>query len=138
MEDEGSIVKWRKLGDDEYAKELARKLEEELDELDEEVGNDRERDILELADVAEVYELAWDLLDRDEYFELFEAAMEELEKGIDMWEIDPQELLDAKEAKIERMGGFVDKIYIETVSVDKDNSWVERYLSSPEKYPEVK
>ena len=138
MEDEGSVVKWRKLDNDEFAEELVRKLKEELDELDEEVGNDRERDIKELADVAEVYEIAWDILDRDENYEIFEAAMVELEKGIDMWEIDPQELLDAKEAKIERMGGFVNKIYIETVSVEDLNPWIKRYLESPDKYPEVK
>ncbi len=99
-ENEGSVVVWRILDDDEYAVELAKKLEEDLDELEDGVGQDRERDLRELADVAEIYETAWEVLDRDEHYELFEAAMTELEKGIDMWEIDPDELLEAKAANL--------------------------------------
>ena len=137
MEAEGSTVKWRTLSDTEFAEELARKLEEELDELDEEVGKNRDRDLEELADVAEVYEIAFELLDQDEHYELLESAMEELEKGIDMWEIDPAELLAAKQAKIARMGAFKARHYVETVSVEDDSPWLERYLASPNKYPEV-
>ena len=137
MEDEGSIVVWHMLDDVEFNQEIARKLEEELDELDEQVGQDRERDLKELADVAEVYEIAFELLNQDEYYDLLESAMNELEKGIDIWEIDPQELLDAKAAKIERMGAFMTRTYIETVSVDDTNPWLKRYLESPDKYPEV-
>ena len=137
METEGSRVVWRRLDDAEFATELAKKLEEELDELDEEVGQNRERDLKELADVAEVYEVAFEVLDQDEHYELLESAMEELVSGKDMWEIDPEELLAAKAAKIERMGAFTNRTYIETVSVDESNPWLKRYLESPEKYLEV-
>ncbi len=137
MEAEGSIVKWRVLNDDEYALEIAKKLEEELDELEQQVGKDRDRDLKELADVAEIYELAFEILDKDEHYDLLESAMQELEKGIDMWEIEPAELLAAKAAKIAKMGAFKKRHYIETVSVDESNPWMQRYLDSPDKYPEV-
>jgi len=138
MEKDGSIAVWRKLNDEEFAVELAKKLEEELDELDEEVGQNRERDLRELADVAEIYEVAFDVLDQDEQYDLLEAAMEELEKALDMWEIDPDELLKAKAEKIDKFGAFKNRIYIETVQVKENNPWVQRYLKNPEKYPEVK
>lgn len=138
MEESGSVVKWRKLDDEEFTEEIAKKLEEELDELEEGVGKDRARDIAELADVAEVYEVAYQLLDQDEHYELLESAMEELENGIDMWEIDPDELLAAKAAKIERMGGFAGRLFIEQVSVKEDDKWIDHYLKNPDKYPEVK
>lgn len=138
MQAEGSKIVWRTLTDAEFEEKLAKKLEEELDELDENVGKDKERDVRELADVAEVYELAYDLLDQDEHYDLLESAMEELEKGIDMWEIDPDELLKAKAEKLKKYGGFKKRIFIEQVSVEEDNPWMQRYLKSPEKYPEVK
>jgi predicted house-cleaning noncanonical NTP pyrophosphatase (MazG superfamily) len=138
MEDNGDKVVWRTLDDEEFAAELAKKLEEELDELDGEVGKDRERDLKELADLAEVYETAFEVLDQDEHYDLLESAMEELEKGLDMWEIDPDELLKAKEEKIEKFGAFKKRTYIEKVSVEEDNPWMQRYLKSPKKYPEVK
>lgn len=137
MKNEGSVVIWRKLDDDEFAKELARKLEEELEDLDAQVGKDRLHDLKELADVAEVYEAAYEVLDQDKHFDLLESAMAELEKGIDMWEIYPEELLAAKIEKIDRMGAFKDRFYIETVSVEDDNPWLKRYIESPDKYPEV-
>lgn len=138
MQAEGSVVVWRKLTDTEYNEELMRKLVEELDELKDGVGKDRERDLNELADVAEVYETAWDIVDKDEYYDIFDTAMTELERGIDMWEFDPAELLAAKVAKVARMGAFKDRIYIETVSVDDDNKWLKTYLATPKKYPEIK
>lgn len=138
MEEDGTIAVWRKLNDDEFAVEVAKKLEEELDELDENVGQNRDRDLKELADVAEVYELAYKILDHDEHYDILEAAMEELEKGIDMWEIDPDELLEAKAKKIDKFGAYKNRIYIEAVKVKEDNPWMQRYLASPDKYPEVK
>jgi predicted house-cleaning noncanonical NTP pyrophosphatase (MazG superfamily) len=137
MEAEGSVVDCYTLSNEEFAVEVAKKLEEELDELDEEVGKSRGRDLKELADVAEIYGIAFDILDHDECYDVLESAMDELEKGINMWDIEPDELLEAKEAKIEQFGGFVNRIYIRTVSVEADNRWMERYLASPNKYPEV-
>lgn len=137
MEEDGTIAVWRKLNDDEFAVEVAKKLEEELDELDEEVGQNRDRDLKELADVAEMYELAYKILDHDEHYDILEATMEELEKGIDMWEIDPDELLKAKAEKIQKYGAYINRIYIETVQVDEANPWMQRYLANPDKYPEV-
>ena len=138
MEKEGSVVTWRTLDESEYAEELAKKLEEELDELDQEVGQDRLRDLKELADVAEVYETAWEVLDRDDHYELFESATEELEKAIDMWEIDPSELLEAKALKVQKAGSYVGRIFIEKVSVEPGNPWLEHYLTQPDKYPEIR
>ena len=132
MEEAGGTVKWRKLDADEYTEELAAKLEEELDELDEEVGKDRTRDLSALASVAEVYEEAWEVLDREEYYELFEDAMEELEKGIDMWEIDPDELLLTKTAKNQEQGGFKNRVYVQTVSLDESSPLFEKYSKNPE------
>ena len=137
MEKDGCIVKWRVLDDEEFAAELAKKLEEELDELEGGVGKNRERDLKELADIAEVYELAFKLLDQDEYYDLLESAMEEIEKGLDMWEIDPAEILETKAAKIDEFGAFKNRTYIETVQISEDDPWIDHYLASPDKYPEV-
>lgn len=134
---DGTISVWRRLNDEEFTVELAKKLEEELDELDEEVGQNRERDLKELADVAEIYDIAFKVLDHEEYYDILESAMEELEKGIDMWEIEPDELLKAKAEKIEKYGAYNDRVYIETVKVVENNPWMQRYLESPDKYPEV-
>jgi predicted house-cleaning noncanonical NTP pyrophosphatase (MazG superfamily) len=135
---EGSKVVWRKLNDKEYPIELAKKLQEEMDELEEAAGKDRERDLKELADVAEIYELAYELLDHDQYYQVLESAMEMLENIIDLWEIDAKELLDAKVAKIKRMGAFKGRSYLEQVSVNETNPWMQRYIASPDKYPEIK
>ncbi len=137
MEEAGDVVKWHRLEDESFGQELIKKLEEELDELDEEFGKDRERDLGELADVAEVYETAWDIVDRDEHYDILADAMDELDKGLDVWEISPDELLAAKEAKNEKVGAFALRVYIETVTVSDDSPWLERYLASPDKYPEV-
>jgi len=138
MEAEGSVVVWRKLDDDEeFAEKLAEKLEEELDELDSKVGKDRDRDLSELADVAEIYEVAFEVLDQDEHYDLLESAMDELEKGLDMWEISAEELLKAKAEKIDRFGSFADRLYVERITIDEANTWMQRYLEAPDKYPEV-
>lgn len=137
MQQGGSKVAWRKLNDQEYADELVKKLEEELDELAAGFGKDRARDLEELADVAEVYEAAWDVVDREEHYDLFADAMDELDKGIELWEVDPDELLAEKAKKAEKVGGFVGRIYIEAVTVADDDPWLQYYLKSPEKYPEV-
>lgn len=92
----------------------------------------------ELIDVAEVYETAWDIADQDEYYDDFEAAMTELERGIDTWEISAEELLAVKAAKIVRAGGFKKRTYIETVTVANDSPRLELYLANPKKYPELK
>lgn len=138
MQVEGSIVAWRTLDEQEFIVELIKKLAEELDELGEGVGKNREHDVGELIDVAEVYETAWDIADQDEYYDDFEAAMTELERGIDTWEISAEELLAVKAAKIVRAGGFKKRTYIETVTVANDSPRLELYLANPKKYPELK
>jgi|GEM_PF-310750 len=135
MEREGCEVVWRVLSDAEYAVELMKKLEEELDELDDGAGKNRETDLKELADVAEIYETAWDIIDREENYDLLESAMDELDNGLDMWEIDPDELLEAKAAKINRFGAFKKRIYIEKVSIKEDNPLDQALPRKPRKIP---
>jgi len=43
-----------------------------------------------------------------------------------------------QEAKREKAGGFSERHYIDTVQIAEDDPWVEHYLSSPDKYSEVK
>jgi len=137
MEDEGSVVVWRKLDEAEFAVELARKLEEELDESEKSAGLDRDKDLEELADVAEVYEALRNLPMDDDTYHLASAAASEIDAATDIWDIDLDELEEVRAAKNQRFGAFVNQIYVETVSVEESNPWMQRYLASPEKYPEV-
>jgi len=137
MEAGGAKAVWRRLNDEEFEAAVIKKLEEELDELDEGVGQDRARDMGELADVAEVYETALKSVDQDEHYDILEIAMDEIDKGIDMWQITPDEFLAAKQAKLDKVGGFERRIFIDTVTLPDDDPWIKTYLNSPERYPEI-
>jgi len=112
MQSSGSQPQVRTLSDPEFIKALKHKLVEESDEL---VAEIPEKAAGELADVQEII---------DELCAALSISKEQLE--------------ELQEAKREKAGGFSERHYIDTVQIAEDDPWIKHYLSSPEKYPEVK
>ena len=102
----------RTLSDLEFIEALKHKLVEESREL---VADTSEKAAGELADVQEII---------DELCAALGISKEQLE--------------ELQQAKREKAGGFLQRLYIDTVQISEDDPWVEHYLSSPDKYPEVK
>ena len=103
----------RILNDEDYIKELLKKVIEEAQELDN--VTDMEDLKEELADVQEV--------------------LDYLKKLLGMTDEDVKKY---QEKKILKNGGFNDKIYVDYVGVEEDNQWLDYYLKNPGKYPEIK
>ena len=105
MEGQGKKVKSRILDDKKFIKELKVKLAEELAELDEVDFGDREHFINELADI----QLLIDYLLKTN-------------------KISKEELDQFQKEKLEKVGGFEKKIFIEEVGLKDDDEWVEYYV----------
>jgi predicted house-cleaning noncanonical NTP pyrophosphatase (MazG superfamily) len=110
--DAGNTPHWRTLTNDEYIAELKKKIVEEANEIP---SSSREELLKELADVQEIID------------NLLEAL-----------NINKADLQAAQSKKNEKAGSFKNKQYIEDVEAQDDSEWVQYYLNSPEKYPEVK
>ena len=108
----GNTPKWKVLASDEYLSELKKKVGEEAEEIAKAEGEDI---VKELADVQE----------------LIDTILEELN-------ISKEEFAKIKEKKNEKAGAFKKKHYIEYVETTDDSEWVQYYLKSPKKYPEIK
>ncbi len=91
---------------------LCAKLHEEADEVDAALVRD---DLIE--EIADVRQILDDLC---------------REEGIS-----EQEVLDARDAKAEKKGGFQGGQYIESVTMPTEDEWVLYCRKTPEKYPEV-
>lgn len=103
--------KHRKLDDEEFYQELAKKLVEESSELLKAPTDER---LEELADV----------------YEVLQAMMSELR-------VSESDLQQAVEAKLQKRGGFEKRAYVDYIDVDDDCKWIDYYLEQPEKYPEL-
>jgi predicted house-cleaning noncanonical NTP pyrophosphatase (MazG superfamily) len=107
----GNKPVWHTLSQDEYISELKRKVGEEAAEINIAQGEDV---IKELADVQE----------------LIDTLLEELS-------ISKEEFEKVKEKKNEKAGAFKSKQYVEYVETEDGSEWVDYYLKSPDKYPEI-
>jgi predicted house-cleaning noncanonical NTP pyrophosphatase (MazG superfamily) len=108
----GTQPQVRTLSGPEFIKALKHKLVEESREL---VADTLEKSAGELADVQEIVDTLCEALG------ISKEQLEELQRG-----------------KREKAGGFSQRLYIDTVQIADDDPWVEHYLSSPDKYPEIK
>lgn len=97
----------------ELQKALLEKLKEEADEALEALDNDEEF-VLELADVAEV--------------------LDALAKARD---VSPAKLADARSEKKTRRGGFEKGYFVEAITLEDTNEWVQYYREQPLRYQEL-
>lgn len=108
----GSKVDYHVLEGDEYIQALNDKLLEEATEID---ATEKQELLKELADLQEV----------------MDAILEELGYSKD-------DLAKEQASKNAKSGGFKKRLYVEKVSVDNDDEWIDHFLSNPDKYPEEK
>ena len=108
----GTQPQVRILSSPEFIEALKHKLVEESREL---VAEIPEKAAGELADVQEII---------DELCAALGISKEQLE--------------ELQKAKRKKAGGFLERLYVDTVQIAEDDPWVKHYLSSPDKYPEVK
>lgn len=108
----GNKPNWRTMSDQEYIEELKKKLLEEAQELPAEKNDDL---INELADIQEI-----------------------MDKLLMALNIKSNELKAVQVKKNTKAGSFDKKLYVEDVETSDNSEWVNHYLASPEKYPEIK
>lgn len=114
IKQDGRQASWKTLDDDEYRKELVKKLVEESKELENE--SSKNEVVKELADIQEI--------------------VKALAKS---YKITNEEINLEQNSKNMKSGSFNSKIFVDTVEVQEDNTkWLNYYLSNPEKYPEIK
>lgn len=103
----------RELNNDEFIKELVRKLEEESSEMQNSVDPTELQK--ELADIVEIVRY--------------------LQKAL---KISDEELEVLIQKKREKNGGFDKKVFVESVNVqDDDYKFIDYYLNEPERFPEI-
>lgn len=110
--DAGNTPDWRTLSDEKYIIELKKKVFEEAQEIPSAQGEDL---IKELADVQEII---------DNLLLALNVTKEEFQY--------------IQNKKNDKAGSFKNKQYIESVKAKDDSEWIDYYLASPEKYPEIK
>lgn len=107
----GQVAHYKKLTKEEFAEALKRKLIEEASEI---VPTDKESVLNELADIYQVVE---DL--------------------IKLYDLNPQEIGEIKNAKFEKKGGFVGANFVETLTLDDNDEWNDYYRKSPDVFQEL-
>ena len=100
----------RRLGREEYVKELKKKLKEE-------VGEFCDEDKINLSELADVEELIQSLL---------------IEGGFSKEDLDKERM-----KKNASNGKFNKKLYVDFVEAKDDSEWVGYYLARPKQYPEI-
>ncbi len=112
IESAGNRANWRILSEEEFVTELKKKVAEEAAEIPSTEGKEL---VKELADLQEV----------------IGALLVSLS-------VPDEEFATVRKKKNDKAGAFEKKIFIEEVEAKDDSEWVEYYLKSPEKYPEIK
>lgn len=111
--DAGHTVDYKKINGTELKTKLREKLHEEANEIPIREKCDDEI-IEEIADVQQV--------------------LDDLKRQYD---ITDEQVRKAQQAKCNKKGGFVDGVFIESVTVPEHDEWVNYYRKSPNKYPEL-
>lgn len=117
MQAKGQVVVSRQLDDAEFLREAGRKVTEETAEFDA-----TKPDAKELADIIEIAETT------------AQAARDTAAKA----GIAPEALEALQLKRREGRGGFTTRTYVESVTLQDDDSWVEYYASEPDRFKEVK
>lgn len=107
----GADPEYYKLDPTEHAEALVAKILEEAQEIP---VSDKDEAIKEIADV--------------------QQALDDLKTVLGL---DDQDIANAQAVKNERAGSFKEGIFIETVTVDEGDKWIDYYRSHPDRYPEV-
>lgn len=107
----GADPEYYKLDPTEHAEALVAKILEEAAEIP---VADRDEAIKEIADV--------------------QQAMDDLKKVLGL---DDQDIANAQAIKNERVGAFAEGLFVETVTVDEGDKWIDYYRQNPERYPEI-
>jgi len=112
IKEAGNTPVYHKLNDEDFIYQLKQKVLEEAVEVPRE--EDREELLKEIADVQEVI---------DNLIEALGSSKEEV--------------AEIQKKKNEKAGSFKKRLYVKHVITKPDSEWVEYYLSSPDKYPEI-
>lgn len=103
---------YKTLSSDELVQALMQKLTEEIKEAN---VADRQSIVTELADIYQV-----------------------VEDTMNVYGITPQEVYEAKQAKLDKKGGFSGATFVQTLELDDDDEWNDYYRASPDVYQELK
>ena len=112
IKEAGNTPVYFALKGDEFVNELKQKVLEEAMEVPNEES--KEELLKELADVQEVL---------DNLVEALGSSKEEIQ--------------EIQKKKNDKAGSFKKRLYIKHVETQPDSDWVDHYLASPEKYPEI-
>lgn len=107
----GADPEYYKLDPTEHAEALVAKILEEAQEIP---VSDRAEAIKEIADV--------------------QQALDDLKTVLGL---DSQDIANAQAVKNERAGAFAEGLFVESVTVDEGDKWVDYYRKNADKYPEV-
>jgi len=119
MEEQGVVVKYSILSDEEYIKELKKKIIEEANEV---------------VTAPDSEELMWEIGD----------LLEVIEHIVDAYKLDNNKIQEYKKNKQEKVGKFDKKYKTHWVEIDDENNPTDYYksaayyLANPQKYPEIK
>lgn len=119
MEEQGVIVNYSTLSDEEYIEELKKKVIEEANEVA--TAPDMEELMGEIGDLLEV-----------------------IEHIVDVYKLDNNKIQEYKKIKQEKVGKFDKKYKTHWVEIDDTNNPTDYYkstayyLANPKKYPEIK
>lgn len=108
----GQKAVYRKLEGDELIAAIIQKIVEEAEEIP--ADGDRKTIIKEIADVKQ------GLIDLQAQLAISDDEIEQV-----------------RVAKLAEKGGFMQGIFVETLTLRDDDSWVAYYRAEPEKYPEI-
>lgn len=110
----GQKANLRILARDEHTQALLDKIVEEVNEIPE-TNLTKKKLIEEIADI--------------------QQAIDDLKK---LHGVSPQEVTKVQKAKDEYKGGFGKGIYIETLELKENDTWIDYYRAEPDRFPEVK
>lgn len=108
---EGSHPSYRVLAPKDHKKELIKKIAEEVGEIESAAAN----------------EIAGELAD-------VQQALDDL---CALYAISKADVASAQRKKLHKKGAFRKGFYVESITVDESNEWVEYYRAHPDRYHEV-
>lgn len=109
----GQTIRTRELSTDQLKDEIRRKIIEEAKELP--------------IHSVSTEEMAGELAD-------IQQALDDL---ADKCGVSSEQITKKKAAKFAEKGGFSEGLFVETITLDDNDKWVQYYRNEPEKYPEI-
>ncbi len=128
MLEEGSTPKYRRLVGVELITALRNKLVEESRELNTDNPDELVDELADLQEVVDTFTRLEPDQETADYQGLIEAKLKEIE-------LSRASLRTVQEDRRLKHGGFDGGIYLETIEIAADNSWVEHFQANPDRYP---